>query len=173
MPHVKMTANYRVDGVDRRKGDVVQVAEFIAANLLSAGKAERVQAGYSGPTCRGSVALGTACGKCEKCRDELDALWQQPKPKPAPDAPVNRLKFASLVGKLDPKDPAFAEQVAKLNADCLKREELIIALRNRLRAAEVPMHNELFKLNLLTGGAVCDLLAALDATIERFVVDRY
>lgn len=26
---------------------------------------------YEGPICRGSIALGTACGRCEKCADEL------------------------------------------------------------------------------------------------------
>lgn len=28
---------------------------------------------YKGATCRGAYALGTACGHCEKCRDEAQA----------------------------------------------------------------------------------------------------
>ncbi len=31
---------------------------------------------YKGAICRGSYILGSACGQCEKCEDELESLRQ-------------------------------------------------------------------------------------------------
>lgn len=37
---------------------------------------------YSQPVCRGSYALGTACGRCERCMEDRERLLTMP---PSPD----------------------------------------------------------------------------------------
>ena len=39
---------------------------------------------YTGTICRGSIALGTGCGRCEKCRDEIKRMRQQITTNPSP-----------------------------------------------------------------------------------------
>lgn len=33
---------------------------------------------FKGATCRGSYALGTACGRCERCKQEVAARYPAP-----------------------------------------------------------------------------------------------
>lgn len=42
------------------------------------GSLEHEELKYKGITCRGSYALGTACGKCEKCKDGLLKIKTKP-----------------------------------------------------------------------------------------------
>ncbi len=35
---------------------------------------------YKDVTCRGSYALGTACGHCERCKEEKDCMFQSTEP---------------------------------------------------------------------------------------------
>jgi len=40
---------------------------------------------YNEPTCKGSILLGTACGKCPKCKDELGKIHKQLGSDPEPN----------------------------------------------------------------------------------------
>ena len=39
---------------------------------------------YTGTICRGSIALGSGCGRCEKCRDEIKRMRQKITTNPSP-----------------------------------------------------------------------------------------
>ncbi len=38
---------------------------------------------YKGAVCKGSYALGTACGACERCKDNMAGSLPDPKPRPS------------------------------------------------------------------------------------------
>lgn len=59
---------------------------------------------YKNPVCRGSIMLGSACGRCEKCRDEIDKMRSDIQSKPLDtimdtfEALVNHAKRSPRVG---------------------------------------------------------------------------
>lgn len=93
---------------------------------------------------------------------------------PKPNVTPNRMKFASLVAKLDPHAEDFAEKVARLQQDCESRSGLIDNLVKAYTEGEV--EDAVYR---VLGGDRGDLDAAralddvIRAAIERFVVDRY
>src|SRR5262245_2897686 len=95
------------------------------------------------------------------------------------DVSPNRLKFVSLVQKLDPRDPAFAAQIAELEAGFQKRADIMRKLGAVLQAqsAELGKHLPGYR-SADPKTAICstvldELLNAMESAIERFVVDRY
>lgn len=80
----------------------------------------------------------------------------------------NRMKFASLVGKLEPHHPDFAQRVAELQMEFEHREALINKLVDAVCATDRAK-----KALGCYSDAQNELDIALRAAIERFVVDRY
>lgn len=60
---------------------VFKWADGYYAMLAAAPRPEAGQQKYQRPVCRGSWALGSACGKCERCEETRP---QQPAPRPVP-----------------------------------------------------------------------------------------
>jgi hypothetical protein len=104
-------------------------------------------------------------------REKAALKRKQPSEQPPAVTDPNRLKFASLVSKLDPHSPDFAERVACLEKDRRSREDLIDLLTVAVTEGEV--EDKVF-IALKENFDECNALdKALRAAIERFVVDRY
>lgn len=124
---------------------------------------------YNGIICKGSIALGSGCGKCEKCKDEIAAGVVPYKPRPP-------------VGKWDVRFLELADHVATWSKDpSTKIGAVVVGETPNLVAfgyngfapgvadTEQRLHNRDVKYNLVVHGEINALINAPFKPITLYV----
>lgn len=97
----------------------IRLVEAFLAMLAASPRPEAGQQKYQRPVCRGSWALGSACGKCERCEETRP---QQSAQRPVPTS--DQLRFASACEISGEKHQEYVRGYeAAMDAVCRARDK--------------------------------------------------